>query len=92
MAEINISTEAAAGNPGLFELTVTVEDITFLLKSYTELLFDAGQFDVSDAENATRGANQIYALLTAVRTQVDHLEKVSDALRNCRWAIEGTPQ
>lgn len=87
MAQINISTEAPAGKFDLSEISRTVEDVTFLLKNYTELLFEAGQFAVDDHAQATRGANQIYALLTAVRTQLDKLEEVPDALMNYRRAM-----
>lgn len=82
MAGINISTDAPAGKPDLFAISTTVEEVGNLLKSYTQLMFNANQPTVSDPEQVARACDQIYALLTAVNAQLDRLQGVPDALMN----------
>ncbi len=64
-------------------VSTEVEDAGFLLNSYMQLLFDANQYTITDAEQCGRACSQIYALLVAARVQVDRLQAVPDALMRC---------
>lgn len=83
MAEINISTEAPTGKPGLIDISNTVEGVSHLLKSYFQLMAEANQFVVSDPGQCGRACDQTYALLVAANAQLDRLQGVPDALMDC---------
>lgn len=76
------STEAPIDSK-IHDLSTEVEEAGHLLKCYMQLMFDANQPSFSDEESCRRSCDHTYALLTAVRVQIDRLQEVPEALIDC---------
>lgn len=74
------STEAPICGKSLVGISTTVEEVSCLLDTYMDLLFDANQYVVDDAEQSARACYQIYALLVAAKSQLGRLRGVPEAL------------
>lgn len=79
---MSVNKQAVA--PDVWDSITAVEEVSCLLNSYTELLFKANHFLPNDPADCLRANAQIYALLTAVRTQLDRLKSIPDALMQVR--------
>lgn len=79
-----MSADKQAAAPDMWASITVIEEVGCLLNSYTELLFDANQFLPDDPADCSRANAQIYALLTAVRAQLDRLNDIPDVLMQVR--------
>ncbi|MBK8762096.1 MAG: hypothetical protein IPM03_17080 [Sulfuritalea sp.] len=80
MADINCNHSAELIRSDIFDAATEVEEVSCLLNSYSDLLLKANEFLIDDPQSCKRANLQIYALLEAVRPQLDRLKAIPDRL------------
>lgn len=90
------TTDVISAKPDAAALSTEVEEATYLLKNYCQLANEAAMFQCNDAEQSAQAQAHIYALLTAMKPQIERLGKVPEALmalsryaRTTQGAAEG---
>lgn len=80
MAGLNITETKALPDADMHASITVVETTSLLLESYMQLLFDSLEYNLDDPTEAREAHMKIYALLVAVRAQVNSLLPMPEAL------------
>lgn len=88
MAGLNITETEALPGADVYASITTIETTSILVESYMYLLFDSLEYNLDDPAESRIAHGKIYALLVAMRTQVEALlpmpETLMRALREMR--------
>ncbi|MCK9202429.1 MAG: hypothetical protein M0P42_14965 [Gallionella sp.] len=88
MTATNIAETKALPGAGMHASITVVEETSNLLESYMQLMFDTLEYNINDPAEGRKANMQMYALLVAVRDQMNRLlpmpEALMDGLRELR--------